>query len=307
MRTWRVGTFSMGASLIFLGIFLFVSKLSGFNLAHVMMGWWPVLLIVLGVEILLYLFFSGHEKPVLKYDFLSILFIGVLGTVGIGFAILSTSGIMGKVEEVVAREERSFSLPDFSYQTEESIKRVVLRPASYQLTIEATDEAEVSMFGTYRTQASKDKVIVSHADEYVSATKKGDTLYVNIKTLPSETGPFYSHQEVAATILIPKNLKLEVIGNGNQLNLKPRILENDWSINHVSSLDIEVEKESDLSISAVGVSDVYGEDREWKVTETSDSSNEYESVERNAVYQSGEGKYRININNTHRVSLISNQ
>ncbi|OLS40924.1 hypothetical protein [Bacillus sp. MRMR6] len=307
MRTWRVGTFSMGASLIFLGIFLFVSKLSGFNLAHVMMGWWPLLLIVLGAEILLYLLFSGQEKPVLKYDILSILFIGVLGTVGIGFAILSTSGIMGKVEEVVAREERSFSLPDFSYQTDESIKRVVLRPASYQLTIEATDEAEVSMFGTYRTQASRDKVIVSQVDEYVSATKKGDTLYVNVKTLPNETGPFYSHQEVAATILIPKDMKLEVIGNGNQFNLKPRALENDWSIHSASSLDIEVEKESDLRISAVGITDVFDEDSEWEVTETSDSGSEYEGVERNAVYQSGDGTYQININNTHRISLITNQ
>ena len=29
MRTWRVGTFSMGASLLFLGIFLLLSQLFG--------------------------------------------------------------------------------------------------------------------------------------------------------------------------------------------------------------------------------------------------------------------------------------
>ena len=46
--------------------------------------------------------------------------------VGILFATLSATGIMGKVEEVVAREERSFELPDFSYQTDDSIKRVVV-------------------------------------------------------------------------------------------------------------------------------------------------------------------------------------
>ncbi len=149
MRTWRVGTFSMGASLVFLGIFLFLSRFMGFDLAHVMTAWWPVLLIVLGIEILLYLFFSRQEKPVLKYDFVSILFVGLLGMVGIMFVTLSATGIMGKVEEVVSREERSFELPDFSYQLDESVKRVVLRTTVYQTNIEATQESEISMFGTY--------------------------------------------------------------------------------------------------------------------------------------------------------------
>ena len=113
MRTWRVGTFSMGASLLFLGLFLFFSKFLGLDLVQVMTAWWPLLLVVLGIEILLYLFLSRQEKPVLKYDFLSIFFVGVLGTAGILFAILSTTGIMGKVEDVMAREERSFELPAF--------------------------------------------------------------------------------------------------------------------------------------------------------------------------------------------------
>ena len=236
MRTWRVGTFSMGASLVFLGLFLFLSRFMGFDLVHVMTAWWPVLLIVLGIEILLYLFLSRQEKPILKYDFVSILFVGVLGMVGILFATLSATGIMGKVEEVVAREERSFELPDFSYQMDDSIKRVVLRTTGYQTTIEATDEKEVSMFGTYRTQTANKEKLIKSADDYVYANKKGDTLYVNVKTLPNELGPFYSHQEIASTILIPKGVQLEVIGNGNDITLNPRSLENDWSINGATSI-----------------------------------------------------------------------
>lgn len=304
MRTWRVGTFSMGASLIFLGLFLFLSRFLGFDLVHVMTAWWPVLLIVLGVEILLYLFFSRQEKPILKYDFVSILFVGLLGMVGILFATLSTTGIMGKVEEVVAREEVSFELPDFSYQVDDSIKRVVLKTVGYQTTIEATDEKEVSMFGTYRTQTTKKKKLLTSADEYVYANKKGDTLYVNVKTLPNELGPFYSHQEIASTILIPKGVELEVIGNGNEITLNPRDLENDWSINGASSLNIKVAENSNLNIAALGVSEVKGKDGAWKVTEKVDPN--VDGIERNAVYQSGEGTHHINITNTHYVSLDSN-
>jgi hypothetical protein len=303
MRTWRVGTFSMGASLIFLGLFLFLSRFMGFDLVHVMTAWWPVLLIVLGIEILLYLFLSRQEKPILKYDFVSILFVGVLGMVGILFATLSATGIMGKVEEVVAREERSFELPDFSYEMDDSIKRVVLRTTGYQTTIEATDEKEVAMFGTYRIQTANKEKLIKSADDYVYANKKGDTLYVNVKTLPNELGPFYSHQEIASTILIPKGVQLEVIGNGNDITLNPRSLENDWSLNGASAINIKVTEDSNLNITANGVSEVNGKDGAWQVTEKGDPN---EVIERNAVYQSGEGKYHINITNTQYVSLNTN-
>ncbi|MEH7272375.1 LiaF transmembrane domain-containing protein [Neobacillus vireti] len=303
MRTWRVGTFSMGASLVFLGIFLFLSRFMGFDLVHVMTSWWPVLLIVLGIEILLYLFLSRQEKPILKYDFVSILFVGVLGMVGIMFATLSATGIMGKVEEVVAREERSFELPNFSYQMDDSIKRVVLRTTGYQTTIEATDEKEVTMFGTYRIQTANKDGLLKSADEYVYANKKGDTLYVNVKTLPNEMGPFYSHQEIASTILIPKGVQLEVIGNGNDITLNPRSLENNWSLDGASSINVKVAEDSHLNITADGVGDVNGRDGAWQLTET-DVPNE--GIKRNAVFQSGEGKYNITITNTHYVSVNTN-
>jgi hypothetical protein len=300
MRTWRVGTFSMGASLVFLGLFLFLSRFLGFDLVHVMSAWWPILLIVLGIEILLYLFFSRQEKPILKYDFVSIIFVGLLGMAGILFATLSATGIMEKVVEVVAREEVSLELPDFSYKMDDSIKRVVLRTVDYQTTIEATEEKEVSMFGTYRTQTSKREKLLASADDYVYANQKGDTLYINVKTLPNESGPFYSHREVASTILIPKDVELEVISSGADIILNPRDLVNHWSINGASALDVKVAENSDLTIAAVGVGEVNGKDGAWKVTEKGDPN---EGVERNAVYQSGEGKYRINITNTYNVNL----
>jgi hypothetical protein len=187
---------------------------------------------------------------------------------------------------------------------DDSIKRVVLRTTGYQTTIEATDEKEVSMFGTYRIQTTSKEKLIKSADDYVVANKKGDTLYVNVKTIPNQLGPFYSRQqEVASTILIPKGVQLEVIGNDNEVMLNPRSLENDWSINGASSLNVKVAKDSNLNITASGVREVNGKDGAWQVTE---KGEENEVIERNAVYQSGEGKYHINITNTQYVSLNTN-
>ncbi len=303
MRTWRVGTFSMGGSLVFLGLILFFSRFLGLNLVQVMSAWWPLILIVLGIEILVYLFLSRQEKPMLKYDILSIFFVGLIGMAGIVFAILSTTGVMGKVEEAMAREERSFELPAFSYKVDDQIKRVVVRTVSYDMTIEATEEKEVSMFGTYRLETAKKEKLLKSADDVVAANQKGDTLYINVKTLPNESGLFTSTGMLAATILIPNDVKLEVIGSDNSLTLKPRMLANDWDIERVSSIVVNTAEQSNLKVDAVGVQEVNGREGAWKVSEKASAGEEDGSLSKNAVYQSGEGKYHINITNAYNVSL----
>jgi hypothetical protein len=306
MRTWRVGTFSMGASLVFLGLFLFFSKFLGLDLVQVMTAWWPLLLVVLGIEILLYLFLSRQEKPVLKYDFLSIFFVGVIGTAGIVFAILSTTGIMGKVEEVMAREERTFELPAFSYPMDNSVKRVVVRTVGHQMTVESTEEKAVSLFGTYRVETAKKAKLLQSPDDIISANQKGDTLYLNMKSLPNEIGPFHASGEVAGTLLVPNDVKLEVIGSDNFLTLKPRSLANDWNIERASSLVVDVDANSNLKVDAVGAQEVGGKNGDWKVSKEK-TADGIDNGRKNAVYQSGEGKYHISIADVYEISLQTSQ
>ena len=305
MRTWRVGTFSMGASLIFLGLFLFFSKFLSLDLAEVLMAWWPVLLVVLGVEILVYLFLSRQEQPILKYDFLSIFFVGLIGTTGIVFAVLSSAGVMGKVEEVMAREVRSYDLPAFSYQTDDSIKRVVVRSAGYDMTVEATDSKEVSMFGTYRIESAKKTALLKNAKDIVTANQKGDTLYLNFKLMPDEMGLFNSQGMVAATVLVPSHVKLEVVGSNDSLSLKPRTLANNWDIESSSAVAVDVMKNSNMTVRTVGVEQLNGED--WKITEEPKDEELGSTGPKNAEYQSGDGKYLIHISNAYEVKLNTNQ
>ncbi|MEH7416151.1 hypothetical protein V7266_12780 [Neobacillus drentensis] len=305
MRTWRVGTFSMGASLIVLGLFLFFSKFLGLHLAEVLMAWWPVLLVVLGIEILVYLFLSRQEEPVLKYDFLSIFFVGLIGTAGIVFAVLSSAGVMGKVEEVMAKEVRSYDLPAFSYKTDDTIKRVVVKTVGYDMTVEATEAKEVSMFGTYRVETAKKTALLKSADDIITANQKGDTLYLNFKMLPDEIGPFNSQGIVAATILIPNDVKLEVAGNNDSLSLKPRTLVNDWDIESSSAVTVNVMKNSNMTVETVGVDQLSG--KEWKIAEEPKGEELDATRPKNAVFQSGDGKYLIHISHAYEVMLNTNQ
>jgi hypothetical protein len=310
MRIWRVGTFSMGFSLLFLGLILLFSQVLELKLYQVMISWWPIILVVLGIEILVYLVLSKQEKPFLKYDFLSIFFVGILGMVGIGFAILSTTGIMEKVSEVLDQKEQTLDLPAFSHKLDGSITRIVVKTEHQPITVEGTPSKEVSMIGTYRATLLKSEKIIKQAEDILSVKHIGDTLFIEVKELPRQRGPFDSYSSVSATLLIPSDRKLEVIGRDNNIHLKPRTLLSDWSIDSASELSLHIEKDDDLSVSAKGVQEVLGQEGEWKISEQEGANengynNGYNRV-KSATYQSGKGTYNIKIQNVYSIRLNAN-
>lgn len=309
MRTWRVGTISMGASLLFLGIFLLLSQLFGWDLAHVMIAWWPVILVILGIEILVFLFTSKQEKPFLKYDFLSIFFVGVIGTVGIGLAILNSTNILTKMDNYLQREDRTMELPAFDYQLNADVKKVVVNTEGHPLTIEGTTGKDIAMFGTYRAYAGKSEKLISKAKDYVFVRESGDTVYINVKGMPSDSiGPFDRYATLSATILIPNDVKLEVNGNGNPVSLKPRMLMSDWTIDGVSALSMQIENKSDVKVTATGLQEIDGDRTIWNVTEekideATDESYDQEPIIKQATFQTGKGSHQVQIINSSQVSV----
>lgn len=112
MRRWRVGTISMGISIISLGCFLLFSIISGMQVFDSFTAWWPLIFIVLGIEILLYVSFSKQEHPIIKYDIFSIFFIGVLGTIGIALYLLLSTGLLEEIRYSISTNEQTNDIPD---------------------------------------------------------------------------------------------------------------------------------------------------------------------------------------------------
>lgn len=309
MRTWRVGTFSMGASLLLLGIILLCSQLLNLNLSQVMVAWWPIILVVLGIEILVYLFLSGKEKPFLKYDLLSIFLVGILGTVGIGFAILNSIGIVDKVAEVLDRKELTFELPEYSKNLSENIKRIVVQTENSPITIEGTAGKEVATFGTYRAATSNKDQLIKNPNDYMFVQEKGDTLYISIKGLPEEIGPFNTTGSISSTIILPLDVKLEVIGNENEITIKPRMLLSDWTVEHASSVSLYVQEDSDVLVSAIGAQELQGQEDKWKVAEENKQQVEgteqvdEEPLSKSGTFQIGNGTHHIKVLNPYSVKL----
>ncbi|RBP00884.1 hypothetical protein [Rossellomorea aquimaris] len=307
MRTWRVGSISMGASLLFLGIFLLLSQLLKWDSAYVLAGWWPVLLIVLGAEILVYLFLSKQEKPILKYDFLSIIFVAVIGTLGIGFTVLQATGLMGQMQSFFDSEVKTADLPSYSHQVGDDVKRIVVDSSYYPITIETVTDKEVSVFGTYRSSSTGGKPLLSNPEDYLMTIQKGDTLYITLKSLPDSNGWMQSGRELDATLVIPGSKSLEILSDYNEVTLKPRTISSSWEVSSSARVNLVLASSEDLTINAENVGDIQGEDAKWQYTEqtaVSDTDINNEGIpNKSATLKLGSGQHPITISHSDQVNV----
>lgn len=305
MRTWRVGTISMGISLVGLGLVLLVSQIADMNLTTILLSWWPLLFIILGTEILFYIYFSRKESSFVKYDILSILFVGLLGTTGIVLILLTSSGLMDQVRAAVNSEEKTVNLPGFNQKAGKGIQRVVLDSGPYPLTIESGNDGEVSVFGTYGERVMKDAdSLLKKAEDYLLVERNGDTLYISFKDLPIQSGLLDGGtMNLKATLIIPAELAVEIDGQSNDLVLKPRKLLNDWSVKDSGNLSVFLQDNSDIKIDAREAEELEGPENGWKMTEVKQETNEEGIVKKNGIFNTGEGKHTLTVTDTFNVNV----
>ncbi len=299
MKSWRVGSISMGAALVFLGVFLLLTQVFHWNTATALMAWWPILLMILGIEILLSLYFSKQDKPIVKYDVLSIFFIGIIGMCGIALTIFSSTGILNKVTYAMAAETKILDLPKYNQTVDNNIKRVVLETTNQPVIIESTKETAISTFGTYKAEIVENNPTIKEVKDYIMVEEKGDTVYFQLKDGPNQHGFFSDETESSMTILIPENLRLEVKGKYNSITLKVRDLSNNWFINGVSDTDIQVLGKPNLMLEAHQTGQLSGDG--W--IEKKEKGNNNDIVESNGKLTFGEGTHHIVITQAEVVSV----
>lgn len=294
MRTWRVGTFSMGLSLVFLGVFLLFTQFFDWKIVTVLKVWWPIILVILGIEILLYLFSSKQEKPYLSFDLFSIIIVGIIGSAGIAMVFLQSSGIMDMVEQGLKREEVTSDLPEFNYAMKDDIKRIVIESDNQQnpITIEGTNDDVLSLFGTYRAVQSKKKDVLKPED-YLLVSQKGDTLFIRLKQLPYRVSEFYKdYASMNTTILVPTSKKLDIVDLQNDITVNPRDLKNNWTINNVPQIDLILDETKNVKVS---VDDTLINNREQEDWEFSNKEEKHVEEITTAFLQKGKGGSSIHI------------
>ncbi|MFJ8421211.1 exosporium protein ExsE [Bacillus wiedmannii] len=313
MRTWRVGTFSMGLSIITLGCFLLFSVIKGTQVLDTLTAWWPVLLIILGAEILLYLLFSKKEQSFIKYDIFSIFFIGVLGSVGIAFYCLLSTGLLDEVRHSINTTRQTGNIPGGQLDIPESIKKIVVDAGHRPLTIEGNNTNQIHLLGTYEMTTKANEKLNLKQEDFLSVQTAGETMYVTLKSLPVQHKFFNSTPQVTRTLVLPQNKNVEVRASNNELSLYPGQLQNNWFVQESSRVSVHLEKESDVSLTAVtNQKNTHGntpweqvEDLTKKENNSSEENpelNEQEHWYKNSI-KTGNGTYKLNIEKAYNLNM----
>lgn len=209
VKRWRIGSLSMGVALFLSGIFLLVSQWNGAEVWDLALLWWPVIFILLGAELLVYLFVARSSDGKVYYDLFSIFFVGCLGMLCLLLATLSSLGITQELRHYVSATERTVNLPELQAAVGTETSRLIIqtnRPHLIQLDQMNTNN--VHAVSTYHTSAS------ALDEDYVQSAlilkEIGDTLYLFVKDPPQKTTFRAGYDRVEVTVIVPEGLTAEI-------------------------------------------------------------------------------------------------
>ncbi|WJH36244.1 hypothetical protein N6H14_10535 [Paenibacillus sp. CC-CFT747] len=170
-----------------MGLSLLLSIGSGKDAAGLLLDWWPVIFLLLGGEILLYLFLFKDQKPMLSYDLFSLFVVGVLTAAGIGMAVLTSTGLIQELRMAAGSVERTKELPYIKQAVPAEVEKIVVQSAIPTLKVDTMQDKELHLFGSYRVMDEDKETAARSAvteQEVASVRTIGRTLYVQVKELP---------------------------------------------------------------------------------------------------------------------------
>jgi len=206
IRTWRVGSLSMGITLILIGTALAVSLWQKMQALDLLLLIAPVVIIMLGCELLVYLKLSGKETMYIRFDWLSVMFVGTIGAASVVLSLLMSTGLIDDLKREFQMTQRSVYIDPVTFPVADNIKEVIVQ-SSYGVNFDKADTEEIHLFGSIQ-YLSAERLNVS-ASELFKTTTIGNTMYVNIGELDKKAGGFVrDYVYPSLTIVVPERVNI---------------------------------------------------------------------------------------------------
>ncbi len=225
MKNRRVGTVSMGLTLVAAGVLMLVSLFTRLSVLSVFLRGWPVILVALGAEILVFVFRKKDEK--ISYDLLSMVFIGLFLFVSVtfyaGFLFVSsfedevslTAALRLYPEYAEVREEVSFPYTD-SLKISAGVTKVKVLPAE--------DDA-IRMQYTVSSRADGRAQAEALLADMVSFSGGAHILLISDADMGKNRGVL-EHPYVYCTIFLPPDKTLDLSEFAGEAVIDARLTEN---------------------------------------------------------------------------------
>ncbi len=311
-RQWRVGTFSMGFTLIALGLFLILGRLYEIDILTYMIKFWPLLIIVLGLEIISYNFLTHVKKGGghFTYDFISITLVILFLLFSIGVCFLESSGLFAVTQRYLLSSAHIVEEEKVSCPVNDGIQSLIMEAESKALTLRSYDGDKIKVSAVYKGYfASREEAEVFAMEQPVRQERLGDTLFLKIFS-PAFTRYIFSHPmpEQEITVYVPEKINVELQSSGESLDLYLPAVKSNWGINFQgrssniyldtaenANLDVEISRRGSLQ-----------DNVSWDQFESSEQEDlDFGTPQIKAFKKWGNGKYTIFLRQTSGTALIN--
>lgn len=226
VRQWRIGTISVGLTLIAVGALLLLGEL---NFAKVI-KFWPVVLIILGIEMVLFNLLANLRASRVRfvYDGLSIFILILMLLVSSGLAVLESTGVLDLAERALQLSQRYSEAEKISLPTDASLESLILTVAEGTTNIRAYSGSEISITVVYQGYFRTNEEASLYAkNQFIRTERLGANLLVEVLT-PSRVPLPKTQVQQEITILVPCNLNLDFQQERGKVTVVAASLEADW-------------------------------------------------------------------------------
>lgn len=153
MNQWKVGTLSMGLLLIALGILLLGNTFWDISITQIIAYGWPIILIILGIEVIAYSFFK-KDRPI-KFDIISIIILILALMFTFTIYALQETGITSLIRGSINGQSYTFNINE-SLELPESVDEIIIDAPNgeFNITGSNSDSSKANIDGTIRIGAS---------------------------------------------------------------------------------------------------------------------------------------------------------
>ncbi len=247
MKIKRVGTISMGIVLVAFGLILFVSQIKQSSALNMISTMWPIILVLLGLEILWFRYSSKDENIAIKYDIFSIFIVFVILFVNIGVYAVTEVGVMSRLQNMVLSEDYIMDEVIKEYTVDKNINKIIINEID-NLDIRATEDNKISGICKLHIYAiSQEEAKELSKEEYIKFKKSGNTLYIYSASKRNNNNSYSNPGSI--DIFIPSNIDVEVTDCYN-LDLVYSDFNNSWLFNRVNRINVRLDDTSNVKINA---------------------------------------------------------
>ncbi|MBV1819530.1 hypothetical protein L0P54_06950 [Anaerosalibacter bizertensis] len=295
MKKRRVGTLSMGIVLIAFGILIFIAQVNSISAINLSIKFWPIILFLIGGEILWYSYKYRDEDINIKYDVFSVFIVLLIVVINLGIYGIVETGVASKVISTISSESFTFKIPYREIEIGNNIEKIIVEvPRHCKLNMRSEKDNKIIFSGSADIAAeNKEKAKEFLNDEYIITKSSGNTLYVSFPDTSIHNNRAGNFSPYKFNLSIPEDKKVEINGEGDSLDLTLDSMKNDWVIDNISNVKIRLGKNMDTKLEALvyGV-EALGGNVKWE-TANAENSEEVDKIKGKLVY--GEGNNSIYI------------